>query len=167
MQFCPAAQNAPETHVVHVIRGGLEVVASLHQASQNWERPYDIGDCVRRWNGDVAFSLSRAGSAPDHFIFYEELTERPQAAVERLLSELGLEAEPEVFDRYGDEADRLVTGDEAWKGDVGRAIRRSESSVDSLSPEQREQAEAGLRRDRYDELWRRTREGEPPPGRTG
>jgi hypothetical protein len=155
----------PQMHFVHVIRGGLEVVASLFRASPEWERPYDVRDCVRRWNSDVAFSLSRVRSTHDHFVFYEELAERPQAAVERLLSQLGLEAEPEIFERYGDEADRLVTDDEEWKSDVGRTIRRSRSSVASLSPEQQQRAAAGLRHRLYDELWRRTREGEPPPGR--
>jgi hypothetical protein len=157
--------GVPEMHFVHVIRRGLEVVASLHRASQEWEKSYSVGACVRRWNRDVAFSLSRSRAAHDHFVFYEELTERPHAAVERLLSELGLDAEPEIFDRYGGEADRLVTDDEQWKNGVGRTIRRSESSTHSLSPDQRQRAATGLRHELYDELWRRTRGGESPPGR--
>ena len=58
-----------------------------------------------------------------------------------------------------------MTDDEQWKNGVGRTIRRSESSTHSLSPDQRQRAATGLRHELYDELWRRTRGGESPPGR--
>ena len=65
----PPPASGAETHFVHVLRDGLEAVASLHRASRAWERPYDLDACVDRWNEDVAFSLGRTASPNDHFVF--------------------------------------------------------------------------------------------------
>jgi hypothetical protein len=51
-------------------------------------------------------------SETDHgfrFVFYEELTARPEATLERLLAELGLEWEPDILECYTHTARRLVT----------------------------------------------------------
>lgn len=153
---------------VHVIREGLEVVASLHQASQSWERPYDPADCVRRWNADVGFSLGRSGSATDHFVFYEELTARPEATLQRLLVALGLGWEPEILERQAATADRLVTRqEEAWKADLGRGIRPSATSERTLTAEQRERMSRSLRQGLYEELRQRSRQSSPDAGGAG
>jgi hypothetical protein len=151
--------SSPEirTCFVHVIRDGLDVVASLHEASQSWERPYDLGTCVRRWNTDVAFSLSRIGAPTDHFIFYEDLTSQPEAALRRLLAELGLDWEPDILERYACTSDRLITEQEAWKEGVGRSIRRSETSERTLTPDQRDRVTQSLHRGLYDQLLERAR----------
>jgi hypothetical protein len=142
----------PGPRFVHVIRDGLEVVASLHEASQEWERPYDLGTCVRRWNADVRFSLMRIAESTDHLVFYEELTSKPEPTLRRLLDELGLGWEPDILDRYGRAAEGLITDAEAWKADVGRAIRPSATSTRVLTPEQRRRVSGSLRRDLYDRL---------------
>ncbi len=138
---------------VHVIRDGLEVVASLHRASRNWQRPYDLGTCVRRWNEDVEFSLRRAGGPNDLFVVYEEVTASPGPVLERLFAGLGLDWQPRVLERYAEAAGGLVApGEEAWKGDVGRGIRRSRSAHRTLSEEQRLWVSRSLRREAYDRL---------------
>lgn len=143
------------TDFVHVIRNGLEVVASLQKASQAWERPYDVAACVERWNADVGFSLGRFGKPTDHFVFYEELTARPEAAMSQLCAHLGLDWEPEILQRQGDDSQRLVTREETWKEDIGRTIRPSETSVQSLTAEQRAWALQSLRHEQYEELAKR------------
>jgi hypothetical protein len=154
----------PRTRFVHVIRKGLEVVASLHQASQGWERPYDLAACVRRWNADVSFSLGRVRAPNDHFVLYEELASRPEATLRPLLDELGLGWEPEILERYAHTSDWLITGQEPWKADVGRTIRRSGTSDRALSAGQRDWVTRSLRRDLYEQL--RERAGRRP-GETG
>lgn len=147
---------APRTRFVHVIRDGLEVVASLHQASQNWEDPHDLDSCVRRWNADVSLSLGRIGAPTDHFVFYEELTSRPEATLRPLLAELGLDWEPDILERYGRASRQLVTGQETWKEGVGRNIRPSGTSDRALTPEQRDRVNRSLRRGLYEQLLERT-----------
>lgn len=139
---------------VHVIRNGLDVVASLHKASQSWERPYDLETCVERWNADVGFSLRRASAPTDHFVFYEELTARPHAALERLLAGLGLDWEPEILERYSSR--RLTTPEETWKAGVDHGVRRSGTSEQVLTEAQRDRARASLRHELYTQLRERT-----------
>lgn len=141
-------------HFVHMIREGLEVVASLHTASRSWERPYDLETCVKRWNADVGFSLGRVASGSDHFVFYEQLTARPEATLGRLLAALGLDWEPEILERYS--SNRLVTREETWKANVDRGVRRSGTSGQVLSEEQRNRVRASLHQDLYTRLLEQT-----------
>lgn len=134
---------------VHLVRDGLEVAASLHRASQSWERPYDLDTCVRRWNADLRRSSARLGSPHDHFVVYEQLTADPEAVLRRLLAALGLDWEPAILDRRADRADRWVTPEESWKEDVGRPIRPSSNAEQTLTPEQRERVRALLRPEPY------------------
>jgi hypothetical protein len=135
-----------------VVRDGLEVVASLHEASKNWKRPYDLGTCIRRWNQDVSFSLSRITTPSDHFVFYERLTSEPEATLKQLLASLGLDWEPDILEHYAHTSARLITREEAWKTAVSRTIRPSRTSEWKLSPEQRDRVSQSLRRELYQEL---------------
>ena len=143
------AGNEPRPRFVHMIRDGMEVVASLYEASQSWERPYDLETCIRRWNQDVAFSLRRLEGHSDHFVFYEQLTSRPEPTLRRLLAELGLAWEPEILASHGHTTDRLVTPNEGWKADVGRPIRQSATSNRVLNVGQRNRVRELLRPDLY------------------
>ena len=142
----------PRPQFIHMIRDGMEVVASLYRASQSWERPYDLETCIQRWNEDVAFSLTRVADTNDHFVFYEQLTSQPEPTLRRLLADLGLAWEPEILESYGPTTDRLVTEDEPWKADVGRPIRHSATSHRELNAAQRNRVTRLLRQDLYHEI---------------
>lgn len=154
-----AGSGAGSTHFVHVIRRGLEVVASLHAASQSWQHPYGVEACVRRWNADLRFSLKRmlasGGRAREHCVFYERLTQKPEAVLRELLGELGLDWEPELLERHAQMAGQLVTPQEVWKEGVGRKIKRSATSHRALTARQRKQASQGLQHGLYDQLLER------------
>lgn len=156
LRFIPFLERVsaagPAPKFIHMIREGLGVVASLHEASRNWETPYDLETCVARWNTDVAFSLSRMGGPNDHFVFYEELVLRPEPTLERLLEELGLSWEPEALESFGATAEGLINRDEGWKADVGRRIRPSETSAHTLTAEQRDQVTILLQQSLYEQL---------------
>lgn len=147
-----SSEPGPRPHFIHVIREGLAVVASLHEASRDWEKPYALETCVARWNAEVAYSLNRIDSPNDHFVVYEELAARPEPTLKRLLAGLGLPWEPEVLQRYGATAKDLITQEEGWKVGVGRRIRPSQASGETLTAEQREQVETSLRHDLYEKL---------------
>lgn len=145
-RLCAAGERP---RFVHVIREGVEVVASLREASRSWERPYDLDTCVRRWNEDLGLSLARIRSASDRFIFYEELTSRPEATLARLFAGLDLEWEPEVLERYSVAADRLVVRGETWKANLAGGLRRSATSGSALTEEERKRVTAALQHDLY------------------
>ncbi|MDH3816160.1 MAG: sulfotransferase [Acidobacteriota bacterium] len=139
-------------HFIHVIRNGLEVVASLHRASRQWERSYDLESCVARWNGDLEHSLNRISSPNDQFVAYEQLTSDPEGTVKRLLDGLGLAWEPSILERYGSASEKFITAREDWKNGVGRRIHRSATSAEVLTPEQTEWVTARLDHDLYDRI---------------
>ena len=161
------AAAGPPTRFVHVVRDGLDVVASLRAASRGWERSYALEECARRWNGDVAFSLGRVGSANDRFVLYEELTADPEAVLRRLVAGLGLDWQPEMLERYGVASGDLVTAaEEGWKGGVDQPIARPSGARTGLTAEERRRVKRLLRPGLYDELrgrvGRLAAEGAPP-----
>ena len=152
LESVSGVDSEPRTSFVHVVRDGLEVVASLHEASKGWERPYDLNACVRRWNRDVRFSLSRIATPSDHVVFYEKLTTEPEATLQHLFASLDLDWEPDILERYARTSARLITDEEGWKTGVGRTIRPSATSGWKLSQEQRDRVSQTLRRELYHEL---------------
>jgi hypothetical protein len=144
--------RAHDTRFVHVIREGVAAASSLHRASREWERAYDLETCALRWNEDVALSFGRCGRPNDHFIFYEDLTADPEAVLRPLLSDLGLDWEPGIMERYGDTSERLSTAQEPWKAGTSGRIRRSRAADETLSPVDRARLERSLRPALYHEL---------------
>ncbi|MEM7586397.1 MAG: sulfotransferase, partial [Acidobacteriota bacterium] len=154
LRYLPFLERLSErTHFVHVLRDGVDTVASLLAASRSWPQRYDLATCIQRWNRDVAFSLSRLRRPNDHFVFYEDLTRQPEATLEPLLGALGLEWEEGLAERYGQGAERLIADGERWKAGVGDGVRPAASSAGSgLSPQQLETAQRGLRHELYTRL---------------
>lgn len=144
------SRGGPRTSVVHVVRLGLEVVASLHEASRLWERPYGLDACVRRWNADVAYSLRWLGKPGHHGVLYEALATDPEPVLRALLSALDLDWEPAILQRYAEASAELVTPAEEWKAGVGRPIRPAATAEQVLTSAQRERVAARLRGGLYE-----------------
>lgn len=140
------------THFVHVVRQGLDLVASLHLASQHWERPYDVDACIRRWNEDVGFSLGRVDSPVDHFVFYEDLTTDPENVLRALLSKLDLGWQPEMIEHLAETSPTLITDAEIWKRNLGNSVDRARTSAHRLTAEERDRAVAKLDQGLYERL---------------
>ncbi|MEM9293641.1 MAG: sulfotransferase [Acidobacteriota bacterium] len=150
--------SARRTDFIHVIRQGLDVVASLREASKSWERAYDLPTCVRRWNRDLQLSSRWIDSPRDHFVVYEDLAADPEPVLRRLFQRLNLDWQPSVLEHYADRSASLVNSDETWKSGVTGAIRPSSTAKQRLTEVEQQQALRGLRTDLYDRL--RTAAGE-------
>jgi hypothetical protein len=146
------AGSGPAPQFVHLVRKGMQVVASLHEASQSWQRPYGVDTCVARWNRDVAFSLSRLAAPHDHFVLYEELTTRPEPTLRRLLAQLDLPWQATMLEQYGQAAAALTTNDETWKAGIGRRIRPAATADQALTHDQQERVRESLRADLYRQI---------------
>ena len=152
------SSGRPAVRFVHVIRRGVDVVASLHRASRQWERAYSLEECVKRWNKDVALSLRRLGSPSDAFVYYEALTENPERTARRLFADVGLSFEEDVLERYARTSNALVTGSETWKAGVRGEIEPSEGAAASLDSAERERVRFMLKEGLYERLAQRARE---------
>lgn len=138
------------TRFVHLVRDGLETVASLHRASRHWKRAYDLDECVQRWNHDLALTVGRLGSRGHHIVLYEALTTDPESVLRPLLAALDLDWQPGVLTGYAAAADGVVASGESWKDGVGREIRPSATAGCELDDGQRERVTRSLRRDLYE-----------------
>jgi LPS sulfotransferase NodH len=138
------------TRFVHVVRDGIETVASLYRASRHWERAYELEECVSRWNRDLALTVAHLGSPGHLVVLYEKLTADPEAVLRHLLAELDLDWQPGILTGYAAAADGVVATQERWKDGVGREIRPSATAERVLDAGQRERVAASLRRDLYD-----------------
>ncbi len=162
LHFLPSIERLPgarQTDVVHVVRGGMETVASLHKASQQWSHPYDLETCVERWNNDLALSLrylarSSSGSVQHHPVLYEDLASDPESTLRSLLDQLGLSWQDALLQRFREGAGKWVAKGETWKAGVGRKIEPSSSAHQVLSEAQRRRVQAGLRQSQYISLQR-------------
>jgi hypothetical protein len=144
------SMGIPRTDFVHVIRNGVDAVASLREASRHWEDAYDLKRGAERWNTDVRRSLARAGAPRDHFVVYEALAAEPEATLARLVEALGLTPDEGMLARRGRMARGLVTGEETWKAGSPE-VRVSRAADRLLDPDDRSRVESWLRQELYDE----------------
>lgn len=156
LRYCSLIDSATRqdrpARFVHVIRDGLEVVASLRAASRSWARAYGVRECARRWNDDLEMSIARIDSPHDRFVLYEGLTGDPESTLRPLLDWIGLDWQPAILEEYGRTAVDLIRVDETWKAGVERRISTSRTADKRLTSEERDAAQAILRAELYETL---------------
>jgi len=103
--------------VRRVCRPGEDAVASIVTVGPDWEGGVFASPTysARCWNEAMKQSLRYAEHSHHQFVTYEDLTERPEIEVDRLLAELGLPPDPHLLNRYHDVAQRVVLPNEPWK----------------------------------------------------
>lgn len=83
----------PDARVLHVIRPGIDVLASINDAYFRYEIEAFSGSLmqwVRRWNRAVEIHRSRIGAKNHHFVFLENLIHNQAEEWRRLCEFLGL-----------------------------------------------------------------------------
>lgn len=120
---------APDLRVLHVVRDGLEVVASMARAAEQypdswWARLTIPDDAVRLWNRALETTLEVGGDPNHHVVRYETLAREPGACMREVFKFLGLPHYPEALTEYRDQVGLIVTAREPWKGGTASAITR-------------------------------------------
>ena len=120
----------PDAVVVHIVRDGKDVVASLYNATRNnpqkwahlgrnikWKNwtGYSIDECVDRWNRDISITEKYSNNSNHIIVRYEDLIEKREESLRSLCARLGLNFEIEMLDS-GKSYDQIVVKDrEPWK----------------------------------------------------
>jgi hypothetical protein len=89
----------PDARFVHVIRPGMDVLASIMDAYLRYSNNSFSGGLllwVRRWNRAMDIHRSCIGMRHHYFVFLEDLVRRPQEEWQRLCGFLGLPADAEL-----------------------------------------------------------------------
>lgn len=116
--YIPEIESAvPDAYFVHVIRRGLDVIASLTDATLRFGayQAFDgsVALWTHRWNHAMGIHASHVGRPRHHFVFLEEL-ERDSAAVwQKLCGFLDLPADAVLGSSCGHAVADL--GKEPWK----------------------------------------------------
>lgn len=121
-------RRKPETHFIHIIRNGEDVIASLYEAThehtEKWGTARSIDNCIIRWRRDISISKGHLNKKNHSFVLYEELVERPNEMIMKLCEDLQLPFEEEMMEKYKDQASKIVLSDEAWKDNTAKDLAK-------------------------------------------
>jgi hypothetical protein len=131
----------PEARIIHVIRPGIDVLASITDAELRYDNKSFSGGLMqwtRRWNRAAEIHRSRIGVRNHHFVFLEDLICNPAEEWQRLCKFLDLPTNVELDQTcHQNIADPKA---EPWKRDALSGLpQQAESKVESLfGPQLRE-----------------------------
>ncbi|WP_233841895.1 sulfotransferase [Dyella sp. 2HG41-7] len=147
-------RHLPNARFIHVIRPGMDVLASIMDAHLRYDNNSFNGGLklwARRWNRAVEIHRSRIGVRHHHFVFLEDLVREPVEEWHRICAFLSLPAEVEM-----DRACRQHIADlkaEPWKqGALSGLPHQADSKAEALfGPQLREWLREQL--SSYEELY--------------
>lgn len=93
------ARYLPDARFIHVIRPGMDVLASIMDAYLRYDNHSFSGGLmlwVRRWNRAVEIHRSCIGAHHHHFVFLEDLVHQPHEEWLRLCDFLGLPLDADI-----------------------------------------------------------------------
>lgn len=119
----------PHAKVVHIVRNGPDVVASLYALAQSspeiWGEFQDLSICLERWVNKTKRSLNRTRIKDNHVLVrYEHLVRNPEEEIRRLCDFLRLNFEESMLTQYRVVSDSLLRNHEYWKTGVSGSIQR-------------------------------------------
>lgn len=125
---------APDARIVHVLRRGRDVVASVMDADLRLQTAGfrgSIAQWAARWNRAVQLHLLRLGDPRHHLVCLEDLVANPEVEWRRLCDFLGLDkALPLLAQPVNDVAD---SQSEPWKGNaIAGVIERPSDKAQAL-----------------------------------
>lgn len=119
-----------DARVVHLVRPGAEVVASLTDAARRypdsfWVRDFsDVKNCIRCWNAAVKVAKANRHRANHYVVRFDTFLAEPDKHMRALCDWLKLDFEPQMLTAYHTEAARLTLGSEKWKAGAAAPISR-------------------------------------------
>lgn len=112
--------------VVHILRDGRDVVASLNDAARKYDswnnQNYgNVDKCVGYYNSCVLESIKYVGVDNHYFLNYNKLVEMPEKVLEELFMFLG-EVMPSDILRVDSVGSGIIRADEGWKTEKSNVI---------------------------------------------
>lgn len=139
----------PQARVIHLLRDGEEVVASLQAAAARypqWRRYADVERAIDRWNCAITESETWQGDQRHLHVRYERLVARPQQELARIFAFLGCQnVSCPTAEAASSDMAALVRSDEPWKQGAADAIADRRKFQQQFNEVQRERIRAGLR----------------------
>jgi len=125
------SRTLPDAKVIHLLRDGRDVVASLYEVTRQhpkvWGGARSVDGCIDRWLKDVALSRRYEGRRNHIIVRYEALVADPEACLRELLAFIGLPFAETMLTDYPRVSGRVVASSEAWKASVRGEIQNTRS----------------------------------------
>lgn len=157
----------PSAQVIHILRDGCEVVASIHhrarQYPERFRRQRHVGYGIHTWNRAVAAHLRVAGRPGHHLILYDDLVREPAQLLSALCQRLGLEWHPGML--HPDADDGHILPREHWKRGAAGAVRAPTERFSQLfCADQRRKIRSRLNYGSFERLLAIRLQPSPAPG---
>lgn len=133
----------PEAKVIHIVRNGADVVASLYDLAQrhpdHWGRTFRSLDiCIQWWANDIAITHAYLHKPNHTLVRYEQLVDNPTSEIKRLCQFIGVPFEPQMMANYRNNSSQFVRSRETWKASTQQDIQNTNSQkfLSVFTPEQ-------------------------------
>lgn len=112
------SSEEPESKYIHILRDGLEVVASMEKAtSMNtdvWSKR-NTDKCIFWWNRSIKLSQRYTNKDNHFFLTYSSLINDKETTVRKLCQFLEIDFEDSMINDYAATAQNLIFEHEEWK----------------------------------------------------
>jgi hypothetical protein len=133
----------PQAPVLHLLRNGTDVIASLYQVTQDLPKvfggqPRSVETCIANWRDAITQSRQRVGKPNHAFVDYSKLTADPEGVLRNICQFLTLPYEPEMLTNYPTVAQQVQLASETHKRNTGEAIvsKTGHKFYEIFTPEQ-------------------------------
>ncbi len=102
----------PKAKIIHIIRNGSDVVASLyevtHKYPDSWDGAWDIDRCIDRWKQSIDVSRCYFQKENHIMVRYEQLVANPPEILKKICTFIGVEFNETMLTEYNNAAQKLV-----------------------------------------------------------
>ncbi len=123
----------PQSKIIHIVRNGDDVVASLYEVIQNYPETWGwfinkgLDGCIQRWIDDIEITRNHLHKPNHMLVRYEELVENTESILVKICDFLNVEYQAKMLENYKISAKILIRSREKWKSKVSEDIQKSNS----------------------------------------
>ncbi|MEG4228921.1 sulfotransferase [Microcoleus sp. N9_B2] len=118
----------PDAKFIHILRNGIDTIASLHEATRNshdlWGPGWDLNHCIHRWKEATLISHKYAKKSNHILVKYEEIVDNKVKKLEELCHFMGVEYDEKMLEFYQEKAASLSLN-LPWHQGIEREVKSS------------------------------------------
>lgn len=150
-------RHLPDAHFVHVLRDGLEVVASIRRRARNYPTIFrnqeSYRHSTRRWNRAIRTSARYADQANHTIISYEQLVADTEGELRRICGEAQFDFDSRMLSPRADVAEYVAPEERPWlKGAHGPVVAAKLRFGELFKPDEQARICKRLELDLYEKL---------------
>jgi hypothetical protein len=121
----------PEAKIIHIVRSGSAVVASLYDMAQKYPQSWwgtcyrEIDWCIDGWIAKIEITRNHLHKPNHQLVRYEQLVENPAEVLAELCEFIGVERDEGMLQDYRKVAKQLIRDREEWKVSVRDDIQNA------------------------------------------